>query len=189
MRADYALTCAPRQGELSGIPALARARDPGHSDVIMFRRLALISLAIAAVGWGAAGAESDRPPERSEVTVETGEGHRHRFLVEVARTQQQLAVGLMFRRQLAEDAGMLFDFGVERPVSMWMKNTLLPLDMIFIRGDGRIANVAERTVPGSLQPHSSKGPVRGVLEVNGGTVERLGIKAGDRVIHGIFDGR
>lgn len=188
MRADYALAGAPRQGELSGIPALACAGNAGHSDTIMIRRLAVTCVAIAAVGWSATGAKSDPPPERSEVTIETTEGHRHRFLVEVARSQRQLAVGLMFRRQLAGDAGMLFDFGVERPVSMWMKNTLLPLDMIFIRGDGRIANVAERTVPGSLQPHASMGAVRGVLEVNGGTVDRLGIKVGDRVIHDMFDG-
>ena len=87
----------------------------------------------------------------------------------------------MNRRSLPAEGGMLFDFGVERPVAMWMKNTLIPLDMLFIAADGRIVDVAERTVPMSLEVIPSPVPVSAVLEVNGGTAERLRIKPGDRL--------
>ena len=81
---------------------------------------------------------------------------------------------------------MLFDFGSERTVTMWMKNTYLPLDMLFIKRDGTVARIAERTVPQSLIVISSGTPVQGVLELSSGTVARLGIRPGDRVIHPIF---
>ena len=93
----------------------------------------------------------------------------------------------MYRRKLAPDAGMLFDYKTPQRVSMWMKNTFIPLDMIFIAADGRIVNIAERTVPQSKTVISSQGKIRGVLEINGGTVARLGIKPGDRVRHPIFE--
>ncbi len=108
------------------------------------------------------------------------------FKVEIANTPDSRATGLMHRNSLSADAGMLFDFTNSAPVAMWMKNTLIPLDMLFIRADGLIANIAERTVPGSLTPVESDGAVRGVLELNGGTSARLGIKAGDKVIHPLF---
>lgn len=113
-------------------------------------------------------------------------GKQHVFKVESAQTPEMRALGLMFRRDLAADAGMLFDFGQAQPVSMWMKNTLIPLDMLFIDADGRIVNIAERTVPGSLAGISSQGPVRFVLELNGGTAARLGLRAGDRVRHALI---
>src|SRR5262249_12991907 len=100
----------------------------------------------------------------------------------------QQAKGLMFRRELPEGQGMLFDFGHEQPTSFWMKNTYIPLDMIFIRGDGRIAKIAENTVPLSEALISSGSPVRAVLEVIGGTAKKLGIAPGDRVAHAIFAG-
>lgn len=147
---------------------------------------------LAAIIWGVgltshASAQSSPPVfARSEVTIATADGRRHLFHVEVATTADQQAYGLMFRRQLPPDAGMLFDYGHDRVVSMWMKNTLIPLDMVFIRGDGRIANIVERAVPGSLEPRSSEGRVRGVLELNGGTADRLGLKPGDRILHPSF---
>jgi uncharacterized protein len=113
----------------------------------------------------------------------------HVFGVEMALTPEEQARGLMFRRELPEKQGMLFDFKREQPTSFWMKNTYIPLDMIFIRADGRILNIAENTVPLSEALVSSTGPVRAVLEVIAGTTKRLGIAAGDRVVHPIFGGR
>ncbi|MTJ81432.1 MAG: DUF192 domain-containing protein [Telmatospirillum sp.] len=115
------------------------------------------------------------------LTIATQDGRSLSFSVEVARTPQELARGLMNRSSLPADAGMLFDFGEDRPVNMWMKNTLIPLDMVFITRDGRIAGIAERTVPMSLEVIPSPEAVRAVLEVNGGTADRLKLKAGDRV--------
>jgi hypothetical protein len=83
---------------------------------------------------------------------------------------------------------MLFVYGKEWEIAMWMKNTVIPLDMLFIKGDGRIVEIAERTVPFSLETISAGQPVVGVLEVNGGTVARLGIRRGDRVLHPVFSG-
>jgi len=110
-----------------------------------------------------------------------GAGRTHRFTVEVARTSAEQAQGLMFRETLAADAGMLFPFASPRPASFWMKNTLIPLDMIFIRADGTIARVAANTVPQSLEPVGVSEPVAAVLEIPGGRAAELGISAGDRV--------
>ena len=150
--------------------------------------LAILGALIWGVGLMAHASAQSSPPvfARSEVTIATGDGRRHLFHVEVATTADQQAYGLMFRRQLPPDAGMLFDYGHDRVVSMWMKNTLIPLDMVFIRGDGRIVNIVERAVPGSLEPRSSEEKVRGVLELNGGTADRLGLKPGDRILHPSF---
>jgi len=123
----------------------------------------------------------------SELIIESG-GKRHRFTIEFADTDERRALGLMYRTTMAADAGMLFDFKVDQPVAMWMRNTRLPLDMLFITRDGRIANIAQRTVPFSETSIYSSGPVRGVLELNGGTAERLGLKPGDRVLHPMFRG-
>lgn len=120
--------------------------------------------------------------ERSELTIVSG-GKRHLFQIEMAISAEQMAQGLMFRRQMAPDAGMLFLHREERELSMWMKNTFIPLDMVFIAADGRITRIAQRTVPQSLTTISSDGPAMAVLELNAGTAERLGIKPGDRVEH------
>jgi uncharacterized protein len=114
---------------------------------------------------------------------------KHVFGVEMALTPEEQSRGLMFRRELPDRQGMLFDFQREQPTSFWMKNTYVPLDMIFIRADGRILNIAENTVPLSEALVSSSGPVRAVLEVIAGTSKKLGIAAGDRVVHPIFGGR
>ena len=118
----------------------------------------------------------------SEVTI-VSESGEHRFEVEVARAVEEQARGLMYRQGLASDAGMLFDYGRPRNIAMWMRNTYIPLDMIFIGADWRITRIVERTVPLSLATVASEGPVRAVLEVNAGTASRLGIRPGDRVIH------
>jgi uncharacterized protein len=104
------------------------------------------------------------------------------FTVELATNDAERERGLMFRKELPEGHGMLFDFHEERPVAFWMHNTYIPLDMIFIRADGRILSIAENTEPLSDRLIPSGGPVRAVLEVIGGTARKLGIAAGDRVV-------
>ncbi len=119
--------------------------------------------------------------ESTGLVIGTG-ADRHEFNVELASTPDQRSQGLMFRREMARDAGMLFDFGPRYGrASMWMKNTYIPLDMLFIKPDGEIESIAERTTPHSLVAVSSRGSVRYVLELNGGTAARLGIGPGDRV--------
>lgn len=120
------------------------------------------------------------------LSITTSDGKTHEFQVEIARTPREQAQGLMHRDSLAADAGMLFVHAREERQSMWMKNTLIPLDMLFIRRDGRISRLHERAVPGSLKSISSRGRVLAVLELRGGTVARLGIKIGDRVTHAAF---
>lgn len=110
----------------------------------------------------------------------------HSFSVEVMTNDADRAKGLMFRRELPDGQGMLFDFQREQDIAMWMKNTYIPLDMIFIRGDGTIRRIAENTTPLSEVTIPSGGPIRGVLEVIGGTARKFGIKPGDRVAHPIF---
>lgn len=133
-----------------------------------------------------AGARAAEPFEGDVVDILTGDGKRHRFRVEIVSTPADRSQGLQGRRQLDPDAGMLFDFGVALPVTMWMKNTYIALDMIFIAPDGRIINIARATTPESLAVIESSGPVMAVLEVPAGTAARLGIKPGDRVEHRIF---
>lgn len=111
---------------------------------------------------------------------------RHAFQVEVMRTPEQRARGLMHRRYLPADRGMLFDFGRTEPVAMWMENTYIPLDMLFIRADGTIARIAENTEPLSQRTIPSGEPVLSVLEINGGISRTLGLKPGDRVEHSLF---
>ena len=106
--------------------------------------------------------------------------------MEVVATEEERQKGLMFRKELPEGKGMLFDFKVDAPVAFWMKNTYVSLDMIFIRSDGRIVSIAENTEPLSERLVPSAGPVRGVLEVVAGTSRKLGIRPGDRVAHRIF---
>ncbi|MEX2642519.1 MAG: DUF192 domain-containing protein [Acetobacterales bacterium] len=122
-----------------------------------------------------------------ELTIATADGARHEFRIEIARSSAEKNQGLMFRQALAEDAGMLFDWP-DRPVAtMWMKNTFIPLDMLFIDADGRIVHIARRTVPHSLETVTAGRRVRAVLELRGGTADRRGIAVGDRVIHPIFE--
>jgi hypothetical protein len=108
------------------------------------------------------------------------------FAAEIADTPDLRARGLMFRHVLPPDRAMLFDFGDPKPAAMWMKNTYISLDMLFVREDGSIAAIAEKTEPLSLQTISVQEPVRGVVELAAGTVEKLGIQRGDQVVHRIF---
>jgi uncharacterized protein len=132
---------------------------------------------------GSAGAQ-----QLQQLEIQSKNG-THVFGVEMAVTPEEQTRGLMFRRELPDRQGMLFDFKHEQPTSFWMKNTYVPLDMIFIRADGRILNIAENTVPLSEALVPSSGPVRAVLEVIAGTTKKLGIAPGDRVVHPIFGGR
>ncbi len=113
----------------------------------------------------------------------------HAFSVEMAVTDAERQQGLMYRKELPEGQGMLFDFQRDQEVGFWMKNTYIPLDMIFIRSDGRIMRIAENTEPLSERIVPSNGAVRAVLEVIGGTTRKLGIAAGDKVAGSIFSGR
>jgi uncharacterized membrane protein (UPF0127 family) len=118
--------------------------------------------------------------ERATVEIEVG-GARHLFLVELALTDAERERGLMERRTLPLNTGMLFVFEREEPVNMWMKNTYVSLDMIFADADGRVVSIAPRTEPMSLRVISSGAPAKMVLEVRAGTAERLGIRVGDRL--------
>lgn len=149
-------------------------------------RRAVLALAIAALtaaGMASGGAADLQPLEIA------GKSGVHVFSVELANTDEERARGLMFRRDLPDGYGMLFDFKRDQDVTMWMENTYVPLDMIFIRSDGRIARIAETTEPMSRRLIPSGGPVRAVLEVAAGTARKLGITVGDRVGHPLFKGR
>ncbi|MDX3908618.1 MAG: DUF192 domain-containing protein [Sphingobium sp.] len=111
----------------------------------------------------------------------TGKGGTHRFDVEVAATPEQQAQGLMFRTELAPDGGMVFPMQPPRIASFWMKNTVIPLDMLFVRSDGTIASIAASRKPYSREPSSAGIPVAGVLELRGGRAAELGIAEGDKV--------
>jgi uncharacterized membrane protein (UPF0127 family) len=111
------------------------------------------------------------------------------FSVEMATTEEEKQTGLMYRKELADGKGMLFDFSPEQQISMWMKNTYISLDMIFIRADGRILRIAENTEPLSTKIISSGGLAKGVLEVAAGTAQKYGIQPGDRVAHPLFNKR
>jgi hypothetical protein len=120
--------------------------------------------------------------------VSSAGGAEHSFSIEVASTEKEKALGLMFRTQLRDDQGMLFPYTAERGLQMWMHNTYIPLDMLFIRADGTITRIEERAEPLSDRVISSGSPVLAVLELPGGAAARLGIKPGDKVRYPIFSG-
>jgi uncharacterized membrane protein (UPF0127 family) len=124
--------------------------------------------------------------DRSALIIETAAGEKHRFDVWLARTREQKARGLMFVESLDAEQGMLFLYDTPQPVSMWMKNTLISLDMLFIESDGRIAGIAQHTEPHSLASIAAPAPVVAVLELAAGTTATLGIATGDYVRHGLF---
>jgi uncharacterized membrane protein (UPF0127 family) len=147
-------------------------RNPLH--VLTFVLLVLFS-----------GASAPRAQDLQTVEIATKSGV-HVFAVELANTDEKRTRGLMDRKELPEGRGMLFDFQRDQEVSMWMQNTFIPLDMIFIRADGRVHRIAENTEPHSTRIISSGGQVRAVLEVIGGTARKFGIAPGDRVAHPMF---
>lgn len=145
------------------------------------RAVLLSFLLLAGPAAGAA------PLPLTTVSVDTAKG-KATFKVEVAGDNASQEKGLMFRKKLAPDAGMLFDFHTNVMTSFWMKNTLLPLDIIFIRADGTISSIAGNAVPMSEAPIPSSEPIRAVLEINGGKARALGIMPGDKVHAAIFPG-
>jgi uncharacterized membrane protein (UPF0127 family) len=148
----------------------------------------VLSFALTLGGFAvlAAEATSAQPPlPKSPLVVETMAGPVS-FTVELADEPQETQTGMMFRQSIGEREGMLFDMIRPRVAIFWMRNTLIPLDIIFIDADGRIANIAANATPLSEEPLPSSGPVRGVLEIGGGRAAELGIEAGDLVRHEIF---
>ena len=125
------------------------------------------------------------PMEVTPLSIVTGESV-HEFTVEIANDSDEISFGLMERESMDADKGMLFDFNPPREPSMYMKNTLIPLDMLFIAEDGYVEMIARNTVPGSLRTVSPGVPVRAVLELNGGLAAQLGISPGDTVQHPLF---
>ncbi len=120
---------------------------------------------------------------QDQVTIETANGQIHRFEVEIARTTDEMATGLMNRLEMESDKGMLFVFPDERERSFWMKNTLIPLDIIFIKKGGSIGHIHEMAIPLDETGIPSQGPAAAVLEINGGTAAALGIAPGDKARH------
>jgi uncharacterized membrane protein (UPF0127 family) len=155
----------------------------------MYRRtvlaaLAAIPLAARAQPLNPTGPQAELP--REKLVIVTRDGARHDFMVEMATKADQQTVGLMFRPSVPADGGMLFDWGMARDSQMWMRNTVAPLDMVFINADGTIRSIAENTVPQSLAIIESRGPVRATLELAAGTTARLNIRVGDKVEQRIF---
>lgn len=150
-----------------------------HRTVIMAATLVLYAIS------GSYGAESLHAPKLTPLSI-TGKNRSSSFTVELATSPQQLSSGLMHRQALADDHGMLFIFPQTKEQYMWMKNTLIPLDMLFIDDTGNIVNIAANNRPLDETIISSEKPAKATLEVIGGTCERLGIQVGDKVIHEAF---
>lgn len=146
----------------------------------------LFLLVLPAIHRGADVAEARMRRDVLTLVTETG---RHRIEIEVAESFEEKAVGLMFRKSIADNAGMLFPYAPPQELTMWMKNTLIPLDMVFIRGDGVVHRIEARTTPLSEAIISSNGEVAAVLELGGGVAAKLGLKPGDRVEHAYFKTR
>ena len=141
-------------------------------------------LALALPGDAQTAAQPELPKEPLVIT--TRDGTAHRFNVEMALTPEQQTIGEMFRTSVPADGGMLFDWGRAQDSNMWMRNTKVALDMVFINADGGIRSIAENTVPESLAIIESRGPVRATLELAAGTTKRLNIRVGDKVQNKVF---
>lgn len=146
-------------------------------------RLCILAVATLSIAATQVAPVTAAPLEPLEISTRNGVQF---FSVEIARTPEEKATGLMYRKELPDGRGMLFDFGNERTIEMWMKNTFISLDMIFISADGRVTHIAENTEPHSLKIVSSRGPALAVLEVIAGTAKRYGIARGDLIGHSIF---
>jgi uncharacterized membrane protein (UPF0127 family) len=142
--------------------------------LVRFLPLGFIGWLVAALVFGAAAANAE------PLVIHAG-GSAYKFEVEVVTTPETRAQGLMFRKAMPTNAGMLFIYPGEQAVSFWMKNTLIPLDMLFVKADGSIAHIAHSAVPMDETPIDSGAAVKAVLEINGGTANALGIKEGDKV--------
>lgn len=151
------------------------------AEYVRWPRLVAVMLVCFGLVWSASAKAQALEP----LAVITATG-RHSFQVEVMRTPEGRAKGLMHRQFMPADRGMLFDFGRVEPVAMWMQNTYISLDMLFIAADGRIVRITERTEPLSTRTLPSGEPVLSVLELNAGTAERIGARVGDRIEHPLF---
>lgn len=147
------------------------------------RRMASAAIALLLMGGGLAGPA--QAIKRETLKLHTARGV-HAINTEITETQEEKALGLMFRTSLADDAGMLFFYDTPQEVTMWMRNTYIPLDMVFIRADGIVHRIEAWTQPFSESIISSGASVVACLELAGGSAERLGLKPGDRVEHGLF---
>ena len=157
---------------------------------LLYRRIFVLALIFGLVGtvgmWPSLGqGQKLQTFEKGNLSVKTKTG-LHKFSVEIARRPKQHAQGLMFRRRMPVDSGMLFLYRYAEPARMWMKNTYIPLDLLYIDGVGKIVGFHQRAIPQSLEVMSSKKPVNAVLELNAGTVARLQIEVGDRIMHPAF---
>ncbi|MEQ1755079.1 MAG: DUF192 domain-containing protein [Micropepsaceae bacterium] len=139
----------------------------------------LMSGAMSGIWWAGAA------PRVERLKIDCAKGNRS-FYVEVVREEAERNKGLMFRKHMAANHGMLFDYDPPQVVGFWMKNTFIPLDIIFIGADGRIIRIQENAVPLSLTHIPSGGEARAVLEINGGLAAKLGIRTGDVVHHSLF---
>jgi uncharacterized protein len=152
---------------------------------LMLGRRLLLAAPAALMAGGALAQSSEITFQKSSLVVVTA-SREIKFEVELALNDAERSRGLMYREKLGPYDGMLFDFYQDAPVSFWMKNTLIPLDMVFIAGDGTIKHIHANAVPLSTEAVPSQFPVRAVLEINGGSARLLGIKPGDKVKHPIF---
>jgi hypothetical protein len=168
--------------------------------VRLWPRLAAFMIAAAVSGCGSTpSAATPEPAAQAEaepaiqtlrtvpLTIITNDGKRHSYTVEVARTSDEQAQGLMYRRAMPKDAGMIFPFPVPRPATFWMHNTYIPLDMVFLLKDGRIESILADVPPLNEAQRSSLGPVAAVLELNAGEAARIGATPGDLVEYDLRD--
>lgn len=176
---------SPRDGFPRTEPTALLLRDAISSRATLGVALFFVMLwAMLSIGASAAEAKLRREP----LTLVTASGE-HVINAEVAETPEEKAMGLMFRTSLADDAGMLFPYSPPQEATMWMRNTYISLDMVFIRADGVVHRIERATGPFSERIIPSQGDVAGVLELKAGTADRLGLKPGDRVRHRLFDGK
>jgi len=146
-------------------------------------RAVFAALFFAFLGFGTVS--STLALEKQPLTFVTA-GGRHQFTVEVAATQREQSQGLMFRQSIGENEGMIFIYPSDQEIAMWMKNTYISLDMIFVQRDGSVLRSERRTEPFSERVIQSGGKARAVIEVSAGTADRLGLKQGDKVEHSAF---
>lgn len=168
-----------------GSAPLSRRRTnvAGRIPFVNFGRAALVALlfAVLQIMIAAPGQALEKKP----LSIITASG-QHNVTVEVALTREEQAAGLMYRTELGDDEGMLFFYPQEFEITMWMKNTYIPLDMIFVKRDGTVLRVEENTEPFSERVISSHGKARAVIELKGGSAARLGIRPGDKIKYGSF---
>ena len=152
----------------------------------MIRRMVVTAAVLLMPVLGHAQTAPQAPLPKEKLVIVTADGVSHPFQVEMAITNQQQMTGLMFRKTVPENGGMLFDWGQPRDSTMWMKNTAASLDMLFIDSHGTVHRIAEDTTPESLAMIPSGGPVRATLELAAGTAQRLHIRVGDKVRQRVF---